>query len=84
VLLREQKVFVHLGAKEDREAAAWVQDTGATHHMTSSRAAFQDLDAMVYETVRFEDDSEARIEGRDTMVFFCKSGGRRSFLGVYY
>jgi hypothetical protein len=52
--------------------------------MTGSRATFQDLDAMVYETVRFEDDSEARIEGRDTVVFFCKSGGRRSFLGVYY
>jgi hypothetical protein len=52
--------------------------------MTGSRATFQDLDAMVYETVRFEDDSEARIEGRGTVVFFYKSGGRRSFLGVYY
>jgi hypothetical protein len=63
VVLWEQKVFAHLGAEEEHAAASWVLDTGATNHMTGAQAAFQDLDTTEHGVVRFDDDSEACIEG---------------------
>ena len=58
--LREEKVFAHLGEREVRNEETWVLDTGATNHMTGSRAVFTELDTTVVGTVRFGDDSVAR------------------------
>ncbi|CAA7408159.1 unnamed protein product [Spirodela intermedia] len=82
--LREEKVFAHLEEEELRDEEAWVVDTGATNHMSGSRTAFTELDTKVLGTVRFGDDSVARIEGRGAIVFLCKNGEHRSFAGVYY
>ena len=57
---------------------------GATNHMSGCRAAFAELNPAVCGTVRFGDDSVARIEGCGTVVFMCKNGEHRSFFGVYY
>jgi hypothetical protein len=84
IQLQEGKVFVQLGAKEQRDPRSWICDTGATNHMTGSRAAFADLDTAVSGSVRFGDDSMAEIEGRGTVLFNCKNGEHRSFTGVYY
>jgi hypothetical protein len=51
VVLWEKKVFAHLGTEEERVAAAWVLDTGATNHMTGVRVAFQDLDTMLHSVI---------------------------------
>jgi hypothetical protein len=59
-------------------------DTGATNHMTGSRAAFVNLDTRVQGTVRFGDDSAAEIEGRGIVEFICKNGELRRFKGVYF
>jgi hypothetical protein len=72
VHLREEKVFVQLGAKEERDAKVWICDTGATNHMSGSRAAFADLDLTVCGTVRFGDDSVAEIEGCGSVLIRCK------------
>ncbi|CAA6674425.1 unnamed protein product [Spirodela intermedia] len=82
--LREEKVFAHLEEEELRDEEAWVVDTGATNHMSGSRTAFTELDTKVLGTVRFGDDSVARIEGRGAIAFLCKNGEHRSFAGVYY
>ena len=34
--------------------------------------------------MRFADNSVARIEGKGAIVFLCKNGEHRSFLGAYY
>ncbi|WVZ58549.1 hypothetical protein U9M48_008815 [Paspalum notatum var. saurae] len=68
VLLHEEKVFAHLGAREERDSKRWICDTGAMNHMTGSRAAFADLDTAVCGSVRFGDDSVAEIEGRRTVL----------------
>ncbi|CAA6674891.1 unnamed protein product [Spirodela intermedia] len=82
--LREEKVFAHLEEEELRDEEEWVVDTGATNHISGSRTAFTELDTKVLGTVRFGDDSVARIEGRGAIVFLCKNGEHRSFAGVYY
>ncbi|XP_062232883.1 uncharacterized protein LOC133930247 [Phragmites australis] len=83
--IREEKVFVQLGrAEENRDAKRWILDTGATNHMTGSRAAFVEMNTKVCGTVRFGDESVARIEGCGTVMFVCKNGEHRSFAGVYY
>jgi hypothetical protein len=46
VWLQEGKVFIQLGAEEEnRDAEQWILDTGATNHMTGSRATFAELDS---------------------------------------
>ncbi|XP_078437272.1 uncharacterized protein LOC144707891 [Wolffia australiana] len=82
--LHEEKVFAHLGEEEKCDEEVWVMDTGATNHMSGSRMAFTELDTTVLGTVRFGDDSVARIEGRGTIVFQCKNGEHRSFSRVYF
>jgi transposase InsO family protein len=83
VHLRQEKVFIQLGAKE-RDPRSWIYDTEATNHMTGSRSAFANLHMAVFGSVRFGDDSVVEIEGRGTMLFKCKNGEHRSFTGVYY
>jgi transposase InsO family protein len=77
-------VVVELGSEEEHDAKSWVLDTGATNHMSGSRAAFAELDTAVCGSVWFGDDSVARIEGCSTVLFMCKNGEHRSFSGVYY
>jgi hypothetical protein len=85
VVIHEEKVFVQLGRPEARrDAKIWIVDTGATNHMTGSRAAFINLDTHVRGTVRFRDDSAAEIEGRGIVEFICKNGELRRFEGVYF
>jgi hypothetical protein len=82
--IREQKVLAQLGEVQERGAKTWVLDTGATNHMSGSRAAFTKLDTAVRGTVRFGDDLAAGIEGHGTVTFVCKNGELRSLDGVYY
>jgi hypothetical protein len=83
VEIHEEKVFTHLDEEKERDAGTWVLDTGATNHMSGCRAVFMKIDTAVLGTVRFGDDSVARIEGRGIVVFVCKNGESRSFDGVY-
>jgi hypothetical protein len=84
VEIHEEKVFTHHDKQKERDAGTWVLDTGATNHMSGCRVAFMKIDTMVLDTVRFGDDSVARIEGCGTIVFVCKNGESRSFDGVYF
>ena len=59
--LREEKVFAHLGEREIQDEETWVLDTSATNHMSGSQAVFTELDTTVFGTMRFGDDSVARI-----------------------
>jgi hypothetical protein len=77
-------VFAHLDEEMERDAGTWVLDTGATNHMSGCRVVFTKIDTAVLGTVRFGDDSVARIEGRGTVMFMCKNGESRSFDGVYF
>jgi hypothetical protein len=64
MVIHEEKVFAQLGRPESgRNAKLWIFDTGATNHMTGSRAAFIVLDTSVRGMVRFGDNSTAEIEG---------------------
>jgi hypothetical protein len=50
------------------------------NHMTRERMAFSELDTDVHMIVRFGDDSMVAIEGRDIVLFRCKSGSTRCWL----
>ena len=82
--LREEKVFAHLGERETQNEETWVLDTGATNHMSGSRAVFTELDTTVFGTVCFGDNSVARIEVKGAIVFSCENAEHRSFAGAYY
>ena len=60
------------------EVKRWYLDTGASNHMTGSRAAFAELDSAVTGTVRFGDNSVVTIAGRGTVLFNCRDGAHRS------
>jgi hypothetical protein len=75
-----EKVFL----QREEEEKTWILDTGATNHMSGSRAVFTNLDTKVLGTVRFGDNLVARIEGRGTIKFMCKNGETRSFVGAYF
>jgi hypothetical protein len=59
VEIHEEKMFAHLDEEKERNTRKWVLDTEAMNHMSGCRAAF---DTTVLGTVRFGDDSVARIE----------------------
>ena len=67
-------MFAHLGEREVRDEETWVLDTSTTNHMTGSCTVFTELEKTVFGTVRFGDDSVARIEGKGAIVFLCKNG----------
>jgi hypothetical protein len=52
--------------------------------MSGCRAAFMKFNMAVLDTVRFGNDSVARIEGHRTIVFVCKNSESRSFDRVYF
>lgn len=82
--LEEVRALVQLDRAEERDADVWYLDTGATNHMTGSRAAFSELDANILGTVKFGDGSIVDIEGRGKILFACKTGEHRALTGVYY
>jgi hypothetical protein len=84
VEIHEAKVFTHLDEERERDAETWVLDTEAMNHMSGCRAAFMKFNMAVLDTVRFGNDSVARIEGHRTIVFVCKNGESRSFDRVYF
>jgi hypothetical protein len=82
--IHEEKVFTHLDEEKERDAGTWVLDTRVTNHMSGCLEAFTKIDTAVLSTMRFGDDSVARIEGRGTVIFVCKNGKSRSFNMVYF
>jgi hypothetical protein len=84
VEIHEAKVFTHLDEERERDAETWVLDTEAMNHMSGCRAAFMKFNMAVLDTVRFSNDSVARIEGHRTIVFVCKNSESRSFDRVYF
>ena len=86
VHLVEQKVLLHLSDEERKDVGPrrWVLDTGATNHMSGSRAVFAELDKGVTGTVKFGDGSVVNIEGKGTVLFACKTGEHRRLEGVYF
>jgi hypothetical protein len=82
--LKEGKVYTHHDEEKDSDAETSVLDTGATNHMSGCRAAFKKLNTAVLNTVRFNDDSVAWIEGHRSVVFMCKNGESQWLKGVYF
>jgi hypothetical protein len=83
--IEEEKDFVQLGKLEvSRDELVWIVDTGATSHMTGSRAAFIYMDAHVRGTVRSGDHSVTEIEGQGKVEFVYKNGEWQMFGEVLY
>jgi hypothetical protein len=80
----ERKVFAALDSDANPDPKQWIMDTGASNHMSRSRAAFAHLDTSVRGSVRFGDGSIAQIEGSGTVLFTCKNGEHQSLPNVYY
>ena len=57
VNLDEPHVQVHLGCVGGEQEQRWYLDSGASNHMTGSKAAFSELDDDVTGTVKFGDSS---------------------------
>ena len=55
VILDEPRAHVHLGCVGANQEQRWYLDSGASNHMTSSKAAFSELDSNVTGTVKFGD-----------------------------
>jgi hypothetical protein len=73
VEIHEEKVFAHLDEEKERDTGTWVLDTEAMNHMSRCRAVFTKINTTVLSTTHFNDDSMARIEGHETVVFVCKN-----------
>jgi hypothetical protein len=71
------------GSSNDK-TDGWCLDTGATHHMTSRREFFTELDSGVQGSVKFGDTSGVEIKGVSSVIFATKSGEHRLLTGVYY
>jgi hypothetical protein len=71
-------------SKEEPDPRRWILDTGASNHMSGSRAAFANLDTGITGSVRFGDGAVAQIEGSGNVLFSCKNGEHRSLPNVYY
>jgi hypothetical protein len=82
--LMEEKVYVHLGEEKECDIETCVLDIGATNHMYGCQAASMKVNTVVLGTMRFGNDSVARIEGCSTIVFVCKNDESRSLEGVYF
>lgn len=82
--LVEEKVLAVFNDATGRDLKRWVLGTGAMNHMTRSGVAFSDLDTGIIGTVRFEDGSNVKIEGRGTILLTCKNGEHRAFTNVYF
>ena len=61
VNLDEPRAPVHLGRVGDEQEQRWYMDSGASNHMTGSKAYFSELDDDVTGTVKFGDGSRVAI-----------------------
>ena len=61
VNLDEPRTQVHLGRVGDEQEQRWYLDSGASNHMTGSKAAFFELDGNVTGMVKFGDGSRVVI-----------------------
>jgi hypothetical protein len=84
VHLVEEQVYTTLGEEGEKEPCQWVLDTGASNHMSGSRAAFSDINDRTVGTMRFIDDSVVFIKGVGTVVYECKNGEHHTLTIVYY
>jgi hypothetical protein len=55
----------------------WCLDTSATHHMTSRREFFTEIDSSIRGSIKFGDASDLEIKGADSVVFTAASGEHR-------
>ena len=84
VNINEPRTQVHLGCMGADQEQRWYLDSGASNHMTGSKASFSELDDDVTGTVKFSDGSRVAIQGRDTIIFRCQNGEHRALTDVYY
>jgi hypothetical protein len=83
--LDEPRAHVLLGdGSSNDKTDGWCLDTGATHHKTSRREFFTDLDSDVRGSVKFGDASGVEIKGVGSIIFVAESGEHRLLTGVYY
>jgi hypothetical protein len=71
------------GSDNDKTDRWWL-DTGATHHMTSRRKFFTEIDSNVRGSIKFGDASGMEIKGVGSVIFTVESGEHRLLTGVYY
>ena len=69
--LDEPHAQVHLERVGADQEQRWYLDSGASNHMTGSKAAFSELDDDVTSTVKFGDGSRVAIQGHGTIIFRC-------------
>jgi hypothetical protein len=62
----------------------WCLDTDATHHMTSQREFFTELDSDVRGSIKFGDASGVEIKGVGSVILAAESGEHRLLTKVYY
>ena len=74
VNLDEPHAQVYLGRVGGGQEQRWYLDSGASNHMTGSKAAFSELDDDVTDTVKFGDGSRVEIRGHDSIIFRCQNG----------
>ena len=67
--LDEPRTQVHLRLVDGEQEQRWYLDSSASNHMTSSKAAFSELDDDVTDTVKFDDGSRVAIRGHGTIIF---------------
>ena len=71
VNLDEPRAQVHLGRVGGKQEQWLYLDSGASNHMTGSKAAFSEFNDDVTGTVKFGDGSRVAIHGRDPIIFRC-------------
>jgi hypothetical protein len=82
--LDEPRAQVHLGAVGGEQEQRWYLDSGASNHMTGSKAAFSELDGDVTGTMKFGDGSRVVIRGRGTVIFRYRNSEHHALTDVYY
>ncbi|XP_066385572.1 uncharacterized protein [Miscanthus floridulus] len=78
---RAQVHLEHVGADQEQR---WYLDSGASYHMTGSKASFSELNDDVTSMVKFGDGSRVAIQGHDTIIFRCQNREHRVLTDVYY
>ena len=78
------RVQVHLGRVGADQEQRWHLDSGASNHITGSKASFSELDDDVTGMVKFGDGSRVAIQGHITIIFRCQNREHRALTDVYY
>ena len=84
VNLDEPRAQIHLERVGGELEQRWYLDSGASNHMTGSKATFSELNNDVTGTVKFGDGSRVGIRGCGTIIFRCQNGEHRVLTDVYY